>query len=90
MNPNLFAIILFYMAKTVELHQFNVTNHFYNIRAGYKGREKVNLELGHQSGDQIFYKKIHLYIFCRSLWLDTYDHRSVKTGHPVRSAIHKH
>jgi hypothetical protein len=22
--------------------------------------------------------------------LDTYDHRSVKTGHPVRSAIHKH
>jgi hypothetical protein len=20
----------------------------------------------------------------------TYDHRSVKTGHPVRSAIHKH
>jgi hypothetical protein len=21
---------------------------------------------------------------------DTYDHRSVKTGHPVRSAIHKH
>jgi hypothetical protein len=22
--------------------------------------------------------------------LSTYDHRSVKTGHPVRSAIHKH
>ena len=22
--------------------------------------------------------------------LNTYDHRSVKTGHPVRSAIHKH
>ena len=21
---------------------------------------------------------------------NTYDHRSVKTGHPVRSAIHKH
>jgi hypothetical protein len=21
---------------------------------------------------------------------DTYDHRSVRTGHPVRSAIHKH
>jgi hypothetical protein len=22
--------------------------------------------------------------------ISTYDHRSVKTGHPVRSAIHKH
>jgi hypothetical protein len=22
--------------------------------------------------------------------MNTYDHRSVKTGHPVRSAIHKH
>ena len=22
--------------------------------------------------------------------IDTYDHRSVRTGHPVRSAIHKH
>jgi hypothetical protein len=24
------------------------------------------------------------------LLLNTYDHRSVRTGHPVRSAIHKH
>jgi hypothetical protein len=24
------------------------------------------------------------------LSISTYDHRSVKTGHPVRSAIHKH
>ena len=23
-------------------------------------------------------------------WMSTYDHRSVKAGHPVRSAIHKH
>jgi hypothetical protein len=22
--------------------------------------------------------------------ISTYDHRSVRTGHPVRSAIHKH
>jgi hypothetical protein len=29
------------------------------------------------------------YMHCLST-LDTYDHRSVKTGHPVRSAIHKH
>ena len=25
-----------------------------------------------------------------ALQRSTYDHRSVKTGHPVRSAIHKH
>jgi hypothetical protein len=23
-------------------------------------------------------------------YTSTYDHRSVRTGHPVRSAIHKH
>jgi hypothetical protein len=30
----------------------------------------------------------HYIVVYRSL--GTYDHRSVKTGHPVRSAIHKH
>jgi hypothetical protein len=29
------------------------------------------------------------YIMTKDL-TSTYDHRSVKTGHPVRSAIHKH
>jgi hypothetical protein len=26
----------------------------------------------------------------KSTFATTYDHRSVRTGHPVRSAIHKH
>jgi hypothetical protein len=31
------------------------------------------------------------FIYSVYLWkLSTYDHRSVRTGHPVRSAIHKH
>jgi hypothetical protein len=29
------------------------------------------------------------YMFYQA-FISTYDHRSVKTGHPVRSAIHKH
>jgi hypothetical protein len=29
-------------------------------------------------------------IFVKIRFPSTYDHRSVKTGHPVRSAIHKH
>ena len=32
----------------------------------------------------------HTIIFANQLQQSTYDHRSVKTGHPVRSAIHKH
>jgi hypothetical protein len=31
-----------------------------------------------------------IYIICKIGGLNTYDHRSVRTGHPVRSAIHKH
>jgi hypothetical protein len=30
------------------------------------------------------------YIILKKSVVGTYDHRSVKTGHPVRSAIHKH
>ena len=29
-------------------------------------------------------------LYCCLDGTDTYDHRSVRTGHPVRSAIHKH
>ena len=32
---------------------------------------------------------VHIIMFEKSLII-TYDHRSVRTGHPVRSAIHKH
>jgi hypothetical protein len=35
--------------------------------------------------NQKIYDHIHHY-----RGASTYDHRSVKTGHPVRSAIHKH
>jgi hypothetical protein len=34
--------------------------------------------------------KISQYSICKNACSSTYDHRSVKTGHPVRSAIHKH
>jgi hypothetical protein len=33
---------------------------------------------------------VNKYITNVSFEINTYDHRSVKTGHPVRSAIHKH
>jgi hypothetical protein len=36
---------------------------------------------------QCFQKLYHVCCIKRSF---TYDHRSVRTGHPVRSAIHKH
>jgi hypothetical protein len=30
------------------------------------------------------------WIMGQTILTGTYDHRSVRTGHPVRSAIHKH
>jgi hypothetical protein len=30
------------------------------------------------------------FVDCKHNFTSTYDHRSVRTGHPVRSAIHKH
>jgi hypothetical protein len=33
-------------------------------------------------------KNYYILLFLGQMY--TYDHRSVKTGHPVRSAIHKH
>ena len=34
-----------------------------------------------------YHSERHIYFILVTV---TYDHRSVKTGHPVRSAIHKH
>lgn len=48
-------------------------------------RDKVNIAKG-ICGQDILNNEYILHKILSS----TYDHRSVKTGHPVRSAIHKH
>jgi hypothetical protein len=47
----------------------------------------MGVDLGHENRSRRDYHTFLKLIFGG---ISTYDHRSVRTGHPVRSAIHKH
>jgi hypothetical protein len=55
-----------------------------------KGRATLVSEFSCCSKFSLLAHLIQNCVFAMFCLISTYDHRSVRTGHPVRSAIHKH
>jgi hypothetical protein len=57
------------------------------MRSSPRGALALLVSIDRQLPASLAFFRGHIYLVSNQ---DTYDHRSVRTGHPVRSAIHKH